>query len=106
MQLKPPPQLRQALIKPHRVLRNTAAINDEVKARADADSAMAQQIQQVTANYQQEISNSKARSRQSQSPVPMRCKPSAARLIRCLLLQVARIKRSSSHCPRVSDGHR
>ncbi|WP_324042054.1 phage tail tip fiber protein [Aeromonas caviae] len=35
------------------VARNTAAINDEVKARADADSAMAQQIQQVTANYQQ-----------------------------------------------------
>ncbi|MFM5651107.1 hypothetical protein ACET76_02505 [Aeromonas caviae] len=35
------------------VAKNTAAINDEVKARADADSAMAQQIQQVTANYQQ-----------------------------------------------------
>lgn len=35
------------------VARNAAAINDEVKARADADSAMAQQIQQVTANYQQ-----------------------------------------------------
>uniref|UniRef100_UPI0005BD4EF5 phage tail tip fiber protein n=1 Tax=Aeromonas media TaxID=651 RepID=UPI0005BD4EF5 len=35
------------------VARNTAAINDESKARADADSAMAQQIQQVTANYQQ-----------------------------------------------------
>lgn len=35
------------------VAKNTAAINDEAKARADADSAMAQQIQQVTANYQQ-----------------------------------------------------
>ncbi|MGE6120024.1 phage tail tip fiber protein [Aeromonas media] len=35
------------------VARNTAAINNESKARADADSAMAQQIQQVTANYQQ-----------------------------------------------------
>ncbi len=35
------------------VAKNTAAINDEVKVRADADSAMAQQIQQVTANYQQ-----------------------------------------------------
>ncbi|WP_270835499.1 phage tail tip fiber protein [Aeromonas sp. QDB30] len=35
------------------VARNTAAINNEAKARADADSAMAKQIQQVTANYQQ-----------------------------------------------------
>ncbi len=38
------------------VAKNTAAINNEAKARADADSAMAQQIQQiqqVTANYQQ-----------------------------------------------------
>ena len=35
------------------VAQNSAAINNEAKARADADSAMAQQIQQVTANYQQ-----------------------------------------------------
>ncbi|MGE6262802.1 phage tail tip fiber protein [Aeromonas media] len=37
----------------HGVAQNSAAINEESKARADADSAMAQQIQQVTANYQQ-----------------------------------------------------
>lgn len=35
------------------VAQNSAAINDEAKARADADSAMAQQIQQVSASYQQ-----------------------------------------------------
>ncbi|MFM5833812.1 phage tail tip fiber protein [Aeromonas caviae] len=34
------------------VAKNTAAINDEVKARADADSAMAQRIDSVTAEFQ------------------------------------------------------